>query len=97
MVGGRKRGLQYNRVTGYNGFSPVEQGLQPALVTFTVAVQEGQHVTRGNGGPQEPGPHQALPLPGPDQTHLLQAGDVVFQRLLQMSCGGTKRAVVYIS
>lgn len=41
-------------------------------MTLAVTVEEGQHISRGNGRPQQPGPHQALPLGGPDETHFLQ-------------------------
>lgn len=64
--------------------SPVEQRLQPALMTLAVAVQEGQHLPRAHRRPQQPGPDQPLPLGGPDQSHLPQAGQVLLQRLLQV-------------
>lgn len=62
----------------------MEQGFQPAFVTLAVTVEEGQHIARGNGRPQQPRPHQPLPLGGSDQAHLPQACDVLLQRLFQM-------------
>lgn len=69
---------------GWMEHLPVEQGLQPALMTLTVTVQESQHITCGYSGTQESSSDQPLSLPRSDQTYFPQISYVVLQRLLQM-------------
>lgn len=69
--------------------APLQQGFDPAGHTLAVAVQEGQYVSRGVGGADEPGAHQPLALIGTDETHALQIADVVCQLALQIACKKT--------
>lgn len=64
--------------------APLQQGLDPARDALAVAVQEGQHVAGGEGGADEPRSYQALPLVGADQSHAVQAADVVGQLRLEV-------------
>ena len=43
--------------------NPLQQRLKPALVAFTMRVQEDQHATTGCIGPTDPCTDQTLPLP----------------------------------
>lgn len=49
----------------------------------TVSVEEGERVADGNGGTQEPGGDEPLPLSLPDDTDNAEGPQIVIQAVLQ--------------